>query len=176
MQWRHFHKYLLHPIDTNNDLQLTMEEIRAYLQQQDPTLSDEDLDVSAEALMKELSMDDDLDLDRWEAWRKYHWMHDHLMRRIRDAENHERDFEGGWFNIDLNRDRAITAAEFLASEHQYGQEIMDFFEVAEGDSLSYEKVYTWVRDVQRPIMDRIVEPLWRHVFDRDDKDGVAYLD
>jgi hypothetical protein len=67
--------------------------------------------------MKELSMDDDLDLDRWEAWRKYHWMHDHLMRRIRDAENHERDFEGGWFNIDLNRDRAITAAEFLASEH-----------------------------------------------------------
>lgn len=168
MQWRHFHKYLLHPIDTNNDLQLTMEEIRAYLKQQDPTLTDEDLDISAEALMKELSMDDDLDLDRWEAWRKYHWMHDHLMRRIRDDENHERDFANGWFTIDLNRDRAITAAEFLASEHQYAQEIMDFFEVADGDSLSYDQVYTWVRDVQRPIMDRVVEPLWRHVFDRDD--------
>jgi len=27
----------------------------------------------------------------------------------------ERDFENGWFTIDINRDRAITAAEFLAA-------------------------------------------------------------
>jgi len=53
---------------------------------------------------------------------------------------------------------------------------MDFFEVAEGDTLNYDKVYEWVRDVQRPLMNKIVEPLWNHVFDRDDKDGVAYLE
>lgn len=114
MQWRHFHEYLLHPIDTNDDLQLTLEEIRAYVKGQDPTLTDEDLDAAADALMRELSLDDDYDLDRWEAWRKYHWMHDHLMRRIRHDEQQERDFENGWFQVDINRDRAITAAEFLA--------------------------------------------------------------
>jgi len=44
-------------------------------------------------------------------------MYHEMMRRIEDEERAEQDFENGWFQVDINRDRVITAAEFLAVEH-----------------------------------------------------------
>jgi hypothetical protein len=43
MRWRDFHEKLMHPIDTNDDLFLSLEEIRNYLKVQQPELSEEDL-------------------------------------------------------------------------------------------------------------------------------------
>lgn len=124
--------------------------------------------------MRELSEDDDDVLDRWEAWRKYNWMHDQMMRRREKEERSETDFQQGWYQVDLNRDRVITAAEFLAVEHVYGQEIMEFF-VGDGEELNYDTVYNWIVDVERPLKENIIDPLWIYVFDKDE-DGVAYLD
>jgi len=51
---------------------------------------------------------------------------------------------------------------------------MEFF-VEDGEELNYDTVYNWIVDVERPLKENIIDPLWIYVFDKDE-DGVAYLD